>query len=165
MIGSSKRVLSSTKNEDKIKSIKEGVAILEDFLDEFEKEGRSKLNMAYLSYDIIKQLPKPVDSLMKEFLDCYGNDSKGNYKHLRTRAPEDDDSVSWDIIRNKKLLELKADAEDKDLFHSNGKPTEIHLDMIYWAYSPSESKLKKYCETLNKRKSSADDECAKKVKK
>lgn len=153
LLGSAKRVLPSTKNEDKIKAIKEAMETFEDFLETFDNEERSKLNMAYLPLDLIKSLPgKPSDELAAEFVECYDTVAKGNYKHLRTKFPEDDDSTSWDIIRNKKLLKLKekVKASGEKLFDSNGKPTEVHLKMIYWAYSPNVEKLKAYCTKLEK---------------
>lgn len=152
-MGSAKRVLPSTKNEDKIKAIKEAVSIFEDFLDTFDEEERSKQNMAYLPLEFIKPLPKKSpDALAIEFVECYENIAKGNYKHLRTKFPKDDDSTSWDIVRNKKLLKLKEKLKDsgEKLFDSEGKPTDIHLKMIFWAYSPNVDKLKAYCATLAK---------------
>lgn len=152
LIGSSKRVLSGTKNEEKIKSIKEGVQILEDFLERFDRDNLIRYNKAYLSYSIIEKLPQPNDNndndkLAKEFLQNYGgNKAKGNYKHLRTMYPIDDDSTSWDIIRNNKL-HILCDQMQKDnlkLFTDNGIPTEFHLKLIHWAYSPQSDKLKLY---------------------
>ncbi|XP_055380085.1 uncharacterized protein LOC129611140 [Condylostylus longicornis] len=163
LIGSSKRVLSGTKNEDKIKAIKEGVQILEDFLEKFERDNLIRLNKAYLQYSIISKLPEPNDELAAEFLSAYsGEKAKGNYKHLRTMYPKDDDETSWDIIRNKNVNELceEMKKDDLKLFKENGEPSDIHLKLIHWAYSPQPDKLKKYIETLStkaeKRKSAAD---------
>ncbi|XP_065093908.1 uncharacterized protein Ude [Ochlerotatus camptorhynchus] len=153
LLGSAKRVLPSTKNEDKIKAIKEAMETFDDFLETFDSEERSKQNMAYLPLDLIKSLPgKPSDELTAEFVECYDTVAKGNYKHLRTKFPEDDDSTSWDIIRNRKLLKLKEKVKEsgEKLFDSDGKPTEVHLKMIYWAYSPNVDKLKTYCTKLAK---------------
>ncbi|XP_058835104.1 uncharacterized protein LOC131692208 [Topomyia yanbarensis] len=153
LLGSAKRVLPSTKNEDKIKSIKEAVAIFDDFLETFDREERSKQNMAYLSIELIKPcLNKNTDKLAVEFIECYDTVAKGNYKHLRTKTPEGDDTVSWDIIRNRKLSKLKEKIKQtgEKLFDSDGKPTETHLKMISWAYSPNVDKLKIYCASLNK---------------
>jgi len=161
LIGSSKRVLSGTKNEDKIQSIKEGVAILEDFLEKFENENRSKLNFAYLAYNIIASFPKPSKKLVAEFVDVYGNRAKGNYKHLRTLYPKDNDSLTWDIVRNQevKLIKEKIAKNNIKLFDEDGNPTEEHLNLIYWAYSPQADKVKVLAEKnkpkAEKRKSSA----------
>lgn len=165
LLGSAKRVLPSTKNEDKIKAIKSAMSLFEDFLETFDSEERSKQNMAYLPADLIKSLPtEPADALAAEFVECYTVVAKGNYKHLRTKTPKDDDSVSWDIIRNKKLLKLKEKVKEsgEKLFDSEGKPTETHLKMIYWAYSPNVDKLKTYSASVaksggKKRKSSSSD--------
>lgn len=158
LIGSSKRVLGGTKNDDKIKAINEGVKVLEDFLEKFDNENRSKLNLAYLPSSIIKAFPSPKSSLVAEFLDVYHSKANGNYKHLRTLYPKDDDTTSWDIIRNKKLDKLKKKLGDSKLFHSDGKPTSDHLELIYWAYSPQADKVKAAAagKDNRKRKSHAD---------
>uniref|UniRef100_A0A182P0Q8 Uncharacterized protein n=1 Tax=Anopheles epiroticus TaxID=199890 RepID=A0A182P0Q8_9DIPT len=150
LIGSAKRVIPATKNEDKLKSIKEAVALFEDFLDRFDREERGKQNMPYLSIDLIRQLPTPQgdkpDKLVAEFLDCYETQAKGNYKHLRTKSPKEG-TKTWDIVRNAKLKALKPDSSVK-LFDQDGKPTELHLQMVQWAYSPQVEKLKSYANSL-----------------
>lgn len=160
LIGSSKRVLSGTKNEDKIKAIKEGIAILEDFLDKFDKENRSKLNMAYLPLNLITALPITKNKLAAEFVDVYGNKRvKGNYKHLRTLYPEDNDDDTWDIVRNRALITIKENISKNNtkLFGEDGTPSEEHFQMIYWAFSPQPDKVKSYIDKLkpkvDKRKS------------
>lgn len=147
LIGSSKRVLSGTKNEEKIQSIKDGVKILEDFLEKFETDNLIKNNRAYFAYNLIEKLPQPADALQAEFLKAYGGPkAKGNYKHLRTMYPEEDDSTSWDIVRNRNITKLLAKLKEEDLklFDDAGKPTEIHLELIHWAYSPQPDKVKSY---------------------
>ncbi|TDG42145.1 hypothetical protein AWZ03_011433 [Drosophila navojoa] len=154
LIGSSKRVLSGTKNEDKINSIKEGVQVLEEFLEKFERENRIKDNRAYLAHSLITKLPDPKDKLAAEFLAAYGGSkAKGNYKHLRTMYPKDD-TTSWDIVRNRKIAKLleKIKSEDAKLFNNDsGAPTEIHLELIHWAYSPQPDKVKSYVEKIAKK--------------
>lgn len=151
LIGSSKRVLSGTKNEEKIQSIKDGVKILEDFLEKFETENLIKNNRAYLAYSIIEKFPQPEDNLQVEFLAAYGGaKAKGNYKHLRTMYPEDDDLPSWDIVRNRNINKLlaKLKEEEAKLFDDSGKPTDIHMQLIHWAYSPQPDKVKTYAGTI-----------------
>lgn len=156
LIGSSKRVLAGTKNEDKIQSIQEGVKILEEFLEKFETENLIKNNRAYLAYSVIEQLPEAKDELAAEFVKAYGGSkAKGNYKHLRTMYPEGDDSTSWDIIRNRNIANIleKLKAEEAKLFDAeSGEPTEIHLELIHWAYSPQPDKVKAYLEKSSKKK-------------
>jgi len=155
LIGSSKRVLSGTKNEDKIKAIKEGVQVLEDFLEKFEAENRIKENRAYLPLAVVTKLPDPKDGLASEFLEAYGGSkAKGNYKHLRTMFPKEDDKTSWDIVRNRQLAKLleQIKSEDAKLFDAeSGAPTDLHLQLIHWAYSPQPDKLKQYIEKLAKK--------------
>lgn len=178
LIGNSKRVLQATKNEDKIKSIQEGVKILEDFLEDFDRENRSAQNMVYLSIDIVKSFDAPENKLVAEFIHVYGDKAKGRYEHLRTLYPRNDDSKSWDIVRNKHLNKIRAKiSENKTkLFNDDGSPTAAHIELIQWAYSPNVDKLKQFVEKNNgksgssKRKSSNnrndsdDDDVAEKKK-
>lgn len=162
LIGSSKRVLAGTKNEEKIKAIQEGVRTLENFLEKFDRENRSKSNMAYLSSSIVTVFSKPSSSLVAEFIEVYDRRAKGNYKHLRTIHPKGEDSKTWDIVRNKNLKKLKEkiSANDPKLFKEDGSPTAEHLELIHWAYSPQPDKVKSYVEKVKgakvekKRKSS-----------
>uniref|UniRef100_A0A182RL10 Uncharacterized protein n=1 Tax=Anopheles funestus TaxID=62324 RepID=A0A182RL10_ANOFN len=163
LIGSAKRVIPATKNEDKLKSIKQAVALFEDFLDRFDREQRGKQNMPYLPIDLIRQLPTPAqsDKLAVEFLNCYETPAKGNYKHLRTKAPEAEGSKTWDIVRNAKLQALKPDSSVK-LFDQDGKPTDVHLKMIQWAFSPQVEKLKSYVSSLGRKDKSTQSSSARK---
>uniref|UniRef100_A0A1A9WY29 Uncharacterized protein n=1 Tax=Glossina brevipalpis TaxID=37001 RepID=A0A1A9WY29_9MUSC len=161
LIGSSKRVLAGTKSEEKIKSIKEGVQILEDFLEKFETENMMKENRAYLPYDFVEKMPEPIDELQAEFIQVYGGPkARGNYKHLRTLYPEESDQTSWDIIRNRKVKKIleKIKAEEHKLFNAeDGKPTDLHMQLIYWAYSPQPDKVKAYVEQMvNEKKAKAE---------
>lgn len=166
MIGNSKRVLQATKNEDKIKAIKEGVQILEDFLEEFDRENRAAQNLAYLPLSIVSAFDRPSSKLVSEFIETYDGKAKGRYEFLRTLYPKGDDSKSWDIVRNENLKKLKKKIEENKskLFDSNGSPTHEHLELIYWAYSPNADKLKTYVEkpaeksSSHKRKSTNDDD-------
>lgn len=157
LIGNAKRVLQGTKNEDKILSIKDGVKILDDFLNEI----RSDQNMSYLPSDVATSFGSPSDKLAAEFIDTYAKKANGRYEHLRTLYPKHDNSKSWDIIRNMKLDLIKKNASK--LFNDDGSPTKEHLDMIHWAYSPNVEKLKSLIEIKNgkssskKRKSTSDD--------
>ncbi|EDX14278.1 GD18271 [Drosophila simulans] len=143
------------QNEDKITAIKEGVQVLEDFLEKFEAENRIKDNRAYLPLAVVTKLPDPKDELAKEFLEAYGGSkAKGNYKHLRTMFPKADDKTSWDIVRNRQLSKLleQIKSEEAKLFDTEtGAPTDLHLQLIHWAYSPQPDKLKQYIEKLAKK--------------
>lgn len=162
MIGNSKRVLQATKNEDKIKAIKEGVSILEDFLDEFDRENRAAQNMAYLAVDIVSTFDVPKNKLAAEFIETYKGKAKGRYEFLRTLYPKSDDSKSWDIVRNENLDKIRNKIKDNKskLFNDDGSPTKEHLELIHWAFSPNADKLKSFAEKSNdkskKRKSSGD---------
>lgn len=156
LLGNAKRVLASTKNVEKVKSIKEGMVILEQFVKDFEAEERSKQNMPYLDVDVMKNFA-PTDKLAKAFLRAYEQEAKCNYKCLRTIHPEGNEKT-WDIVRNKQLKSLKK--EGVELFNEDGSPSSYHLDLIQWAYSPKTDKLLAYVKTTEKRKSakrSAED--------
>lgn len=160
LLGNAKRVLGATKSEDKIAAIKAGVAHLESWLDEFEAENRSKLNLAYLPADVVAKAARASeDELAIEFGQVYADKPvNGNYKHLRTLFPSTDSSASWDIVRNRKLHELKENlAKDSVLFDASGAPTSAHLALIRWAWSPAANKVKAWAlasAASNKRKTS-----------
>lgn len=170
LIGNSKRVLQATKNEEKIQSIKEGVQILEDFLEAFDRENRGSENMVYLAVDIVKAFT-PKDKLAAEFVEVYEGKAKGRYEFLRTLHPKHDDSKSWDIVRNEHLAKIRNKIKDNQskLFNDDGSPTNEHLELIQWAFSPSADKLKTNAEQLKnktqKRKSSDDGKAVSEKKK
>lgn len=164
LLGNAKRVLQATKDETKIKSIKDGVKILDDYLNE---KLHSLENLTYLPVDTITAFESPKSKLCSEFIETYGGKAKGRYEFLRTLYPKDDDSKSWDIVRNSKLGELKSKlkANNAKLFNDDGSPTKEHIELIQWAYSPNVDKLKQHIESANggsksssskKRKSSSD---------
>ncbi|XP_052860603.1 uncharacterized protein LOC128267742 [Anopheles cruzii] len=160
LLGSAKRVLPATKNPDKLNSIKEAVALFEEFLERFDREERGKQNLPYLAVDLVRSLPKPTKSnpLAEDFLHCYETVAKGNYKHLRTKAPRDDtDSPTWDIVRNRQLRELLKPEPSVKLFDPEGKPTEVHLQLVQWAYSPQVEKLKSYASSHHRKSSPKRD--------
>lgn len=170
LIGNAKRVLLSTKNEEKIHSIKDGVKVLEQFLEDFDRENRAILNMAYLPIDIVDAFDKPKVKSSIEFVEAYNKKANGQYELLRTLYPIDDDSKSWDIIRNAKLEKIKRKIRENKikLFEDDDSPTEEHLEMIHWAYSPNAEKLKTYVATRKvescsqKRKSCNQTTCVEK---
>lgn len=162
LLGNAKRTLQATKDETKIKSIKDGVQILDDFLNE---NLHSVENMTYLPVDVIAVFESPKNKLCAEFIDTYAGKAKGRYEFLRTLYPKGDDSKSWDIVRNAKLEELKTKlkASNAKLFNDDGSPTKEHLEMIHWAYSPNVDKLKQHIDATGgkssnskKRKSSGE---------
>lgn len=155
LIGSAKRVLPGTKNDEKIADITAALKVFDIFLDSFDSENRSKLNLAYLDHDTVAacSIGGNIGDLAKEFVEVYGGAAKGNYKHLRTMFPADDDSKSWDIVRNRELAKLKAEVAEKnlELFKENGEPSEVHLKMIHWAYSPRTDKVKAFVQSMKKK--------------
>lgn len=132
--------------------------MLEDFLEKFDKENRGKENLAYLPYTTLAALALPTKPLAKEFVEVYGGKAKGNYKHLRTIFPSGDDSKSWDIVRNRELKLIKETVATKNikLFKDDGvTPTDEHLEMIYWAYSPQPDKIKTFITKSDKNNSNS----------
>lgn len=152
LLGNAKRTLQATKDETKIKSIKDGVKVLDDFLNEIPSDE----NMAYLPVDIVTAFDRPKNKLCAEFVETYSSKAKGRYEFLRTLYPKADDSKSWDIVRNAKLEELKSKqkASGAKLFSDDGSPTKEHVDMIQWAYSPNPEKLKQHINAANGKSSS-----------
>ncbi|XP_055716428.1 uncharacterized protein LOC129810150 [Phlebotomus papatasi] len=158
LITSSKSVVSRTKDKQKISDIKEAVEMLTEYLDSLDTLNQP--NMKYLSVDIIQNFSKPTEKLVSEFLTTYTKTAGGNYKKLRTLFPEEDDSESWDIVRNKNLQKLQKTIQEKklSLFNSDGSPTKEHLTLISWAYSPKLEKLKQFIDQNNQNSDSASDE-------
>ncbi|XP_077284179.1 uracil-DNA degrading factor isoform X2 [Arctopsyche grandis] len=147
LIGRAKRVLTCTKDKDKLQNIKNAVEVFEKFLDNFEKLNLSKANMTYLPLSVIESCMCLVEhydmnlSKEKSFFEVYKS-VEGQYKKLRTQE-DTETQLSWDIIRNKELKSLKKKLGDVDLFEDDGNPTKDHLKMILWAYSPQEQRMKK----------------------
>ena len=161
LIGRAKRTLTLTKAEDKLQNIKDAMDVFEKWLQNFEKMDLGKENRPYLPLPTIKILSslfnkyKVQDQKAKEFLEAYKKVG-GDYKHLRTVASGEDEPT-WDIVRNthlkkivKKIDDTKPDMWDDDL------PTENHLELIMWAYSPDAAKIKKNLSKLEE-KLKADD--------
>lgn len=119
---------------------------MENFLDDFERDGRGQQNKSYLSVEIIRTFTSSDDKLAREFLSVYEDEAKGRYEFLRTLSPKKDGSKSWDIVRNERLAKIEKDiqANKSKLFKDDGSPTGDHLKLIHWAYSPSADKLKAY---------------------
>lgn len=163
-------MLSATKNEDKLKSIKAGVKILENFLEEFDRDNRGQQNKTYLSIDVMTAFDASEDKQALEFIETYRGAAKGRYEYLRTLYPKKDDSKSWDIVRNKQIAKRESDvqANKSKLFNDDGSPTSEHLKLIHWAYSPSADKLKAYLakgDGESKKRKSKDDSGASPTKK
>lgn len=164
MLGGSKRVLAGTKSADKIAAIKEGVAVLEQFLEDFDRENRSRHNLAYLPATVGVALPPAADKLAAEFVQFYAGDRvHGNYKHLRTLYPLDEETDTWDIVRNRAVNKLKAEGGGK-WFKDDGSPTDNHLAMLYWAYSPQPDKVTAWLATTGKSKKGEEGSKAEKRK-
>lgn len=148
LIGRAKRTLTLTKAEDKLQNIKDAMEVFDKWLQNFEKMNLGKENRAYLPLPTIKMLSSLFkkydvqDKLAKEFLDAYKKVG-GEYKHLRT-VSSGENEPTWDIVRNSQLKDLLKDIEEnKPDMWDDGLPTEEHLRLIAWAYSPEASQIKK----------------------
>ncbi|XP_015177266.1 PREDICTED: uncharacterized protein LOC107066818 [Polistes dominula] len=151
LVKRAERVISCTKDINKIKNMKEAVQIFEDWITDYNLNGRSKDNFNYLSIDIIRAfepLAEKYDIEDKEFFKAY-EEVDGDYKKLRTvKIPESD--LTWDRKRNKflrALVDRMKEEEDNFWFQIDGDlkslPTKEHTRCIMWAYSPDPTKLKK----------------------
>lgn len=166
LIGRAKRTLTLTKAEDKIQNIKDAMEVFENWLQNYDKTDMAKENKPYLPLKTIKvfmsliKKHKLQDQTAKNFLSAYDS-VNGDYKHLRT-VSSGDDEPTWDIVRNKHLKKLyKSIEENKPDMWKNDLPTEKHLQLIMWGYSPDASKIKKSLskieEILNDNDSSNED--------
>ncbi|KAK9745913.1 hypothetical protein QE152_g6543 [Popillia japonica] len=129
LIGRAKRVITLTKDKEKLQNINDAMKVFEDFVKDFEKNNKSKENRAYLPLASIEALlPLKV---------------KGEYKNLRT-VSSGDNEPTWDIVRNSALRKLMKtiDDEDPELWNDD-LPSKEHMELILWGYSPEASKIKK----------------------
>ncbi|KAK9309732.1 hypothetical protein QLX08_000724 [Tetragonisca angustula] len=150
LVKRAERVMSCTKDEQKIKNMKEAVQVLENWITDYNVNGRAKENFNYLPIDLVQAYEPLADRYKIEdngFLKAY-KEADGDYKKLRNvQVP--DKSITWDIERNKNLRSLadrikergsqwyETDEELRDL------PTEQHTRCIMWAFSHDVGKLKK----------------------
>ncbi|XP_076382663.1 uracil-DNA degrading factor [Megalopta genalis] len=153
------RVISLTKDEQKIKNMKEAVSVFEDWVRDYNLNGRAKENLNYLSLDLVRAFKPLAEKYQLEdngFLKAY-EDADGDYKKLRNVQVPDSDAVTWDIERNKKLQNLLENIKetsskwyqaDGDL---EGLPTEEHTRCIMWAFSYDTAKLKKLLPALEEK--------------
>ncbi|XP_013200063.2 uncharacterized protein LOC106142738 [Amyelois transitella] len=176
LIGSAKRVLTCTRDETKLSNIKEAISVLEKFLDDFDSLHLSKQNNPYLSLGIVRTAAKlagdNVTDQQKSFIAAYAS-VNGEYKRLRTVKAEGSDKT-WDIVRNSVLKELKEKHAEAKLFSEKDEPTSEHLQLLLWAYSPEQAKVKKVVsetkeeknegESRKRRSSARDEESSKKKK-
>ncbi|CAK9807674.1 hypothetical protein ANTQUA_LOCUS5292 [Anthophora quadrimaculata] len=155
LVKRAERVISCTKDEEKIKNMKEAVEVFENWITDYNVNGRAKENFNYLTIDLIKAF-KPLAERYKiednGFLKAY-EEVDGDYKKLRSvQVP--DSSVTWDIERNKNLRSLVESIKEKNIqwFETNdelhGLPTAEHTRCIMWAFSHDAGKLKKLLPTL-----------------
>ncbi|CAK1591594.1 unnamed protein product [Parnassius mnemosyne] len=145
LLGRAKRVLTCTRDETKLSNIKEAMSIFDKFLDDFDTMHLSKQNNPYLSLGIVRTcLNMAADSAtdqQKAFIAAYSS-VNGEYKRLRTVA-EKEGGKTWDIVRNAALKDLKEKHADAKLFDEKDEPTKEHLEMLLWAYSPEQARVKK----------------------
>ncbi|CAK1547941.1 unnamed protein product [Leptosia nina] len=145
LIGRAKRVLTCTKDETKLSNIKESISIFEKFLDDFDTMHLSKQNNPYLPLGVVRTcLDLAGDKVTKQqrsFIDAYAS-VNGEYKRLRT-VLEKESEKSWDIVRNTALKDLKEKHAEAKLFNNKDEPTDEHLEMLLWVYSPEAARVKK----------------------
>lgn len=153
------RVISITKDEQKIKNMKEAVAVFEDWIREYKLNGRASENFNYLALDLVRAF-KPLAERYKiednGFLKAY-EDADGDYKKLRNVKVSESSTVTWDIERNKNLQSLLKDIKENSSkwFQADGEleglPTEEHTKCIMWAFSHDTATLKKLLPTLDEK--------------
>ncbi|XP_013142147.1 PREDICTED: uncharacterized protein LOC106105994 isoform X2 [Papilio polytes] len=156
LIGRAKRVLTCTRDETKISNIKEAMSLFDKFLDDFDTMHLSKQNNPYISLGIVRTCVGKAEGLISEqqksFIEAYSS-VNGEYKRLRT-VSEKEGGKTWDIVRNAALKELKEKYADAKLFDDD-EPTKEHLEMLLWAYSPEQARVKK---TIKETKEESDSD-------
>lgn len=139
-----------TKDKEKVQNINNALKIFEDWLKDFEFQNLAKENKAHLPLAAVevfvplKEKYGVKNELTDSFLEAYRVKAKGDYKNLRT-VLSGDGHPTWDIVRNRELKKIWNEFEESrpDLWNSDDLPTEEHLRLILWAYSPEASKIKK----------------------
>lgn len=148
LIGRAKRVLTLTKDKDKLQNINEAIKTFDDWLKNYENSNMAKENRPYLPLTTMKLFRSLADKHnvesenSKKFFKAYEK-VNGEYKHLRT-VESTEKEITWDIVRNTHLKNImkKYNDENLDLWDDN-LPTKAHLEMIVWSYSPDANRIKK----------------------
>lgn len=155
LVKRAERVISCTKDEQKIANMKEAVQVFENWITDYNVNGRAKENFNYLPRELVAAF-KPLAERYKiednGFLKAY-EEAEGDYKKLRNvQVP--DSSVTWDIERNRNLRSLVERIKEKNIQwyetddELRGLPSEEHTRCIMWAFSHDPAKLKKLVPTL-----------------
>ncbi|XP_011694318.1 PREDICTED: uncharacterized protein LOC105453808 [Wasmannia auropunctata] len=163
LVKRAERVISCTKDEQKIRNMREAVEVFEKWITEYNVNGRSKENFNYLTIDIVRAFKRLAERYGIEdsgFLKVY-EEVDGDYKKLRSvRFPETD--VTWDVKRNEHLRELVNHIKEKHVqwFDTDAKfrglPTAEHTRCIMWGFSHDVVKLKKLLPALSEKLEPAD---------
>eukprot|EP01083_Nonionella_stella_P005131 14901_1 len=181
-------ILKKAKTQEKAKNIEEAIVIFEKWMNEYEANKHNIENFDHLTLDIIKKYGTLVDlynrqerkneemeyaggmeifDIEKTYLNVFER-LDGEIRALRVTEAEqeDDDGVTWDIFRNKKLLEFKQELIRYDircdgrmksiadclLYYKRGKlkglPSRLHLQMIMYGYSPNKSVIGKLAKNV-----------------
>ncbi|KAL6263773.1 hypothetical protein P5V15_003857 [Pogonomyrmex californicus] len=158
LVKRAERVISCTKDEQKIKNMREAVEVFENWITDYNVNGRSGENFNYLTIDVVRAFKPLAERYGIEdngFLKVY-EEVDGDYKKLRSaRFPESD--VTWDVKRNKHLRELVNHIKENYIqwFETDAKfrglPTAEHTECIMWGFSHDVAKLKKLLPTLNEK--------------
>ena len=156
--------IKRTKDNEKIKDLKEGNIIFKKWLKDYKDKNRSEEMYHYLPLEVVNKmealadyynisrkargLEKPVKS-DKGFLQIY-REVKGDIKKLRNYPVRKDlpEGQTWDRHRNnycKRRLSMIKNMKKPLLFHKEGNlkglPTILHTNMIMWGYSPEKNKI------------------------
>ncbi|XP_076242319.1 uracil-DNA degrading factor [Calliopsis andreniformis] len=158
LVKRAERVISCTKDEQKIKNMKEAIEVFENWITDYNVNGRAKENFNYLPLDLVQAFKPLADRYKIEnngFLKAY-REVDGDYKKLRA-VEIPDSTITWDIERNKCLKSLVESIKEKETqwFETDGEleglPSEEHTKCIMWAFSHDSSKLKKLVPTLTEK--------------
>ncbi|XP_012268940.2 uncharacterized protein LOC105693521 [Athalia rosae] len=159
LVRRAERVISCTKDEEKIKNMKEAIEVYENWVTDYNVNGRSKENFGYLPLDIVQSYKPLADRYEIEdtgFLKAY-DEVDGDYKRLRSvKVPGKE--LTWDIERNNNLRPLIEGIKSKHIqwFETDptdlrGLPTKEHTQCIMWGFSHDAAKIKKLLPTLKQK--------------
>lgn len=127
------------KNPQKKKNLEEALEVFNKWIANYRKKDLGSQTNLYIPVSTLERFMPLLNhyKIENEFLDVYINKCSGDHKRLREIKGEKHDKT-WDIVRNAAIKKLKQRSEENEerLWTEDMIPSEIHANMISWAYSP-----------------------------
>nr|CAD7194621.1 unnamed protein product [Timema douglasi] len=153
-----KVILKRTKDAEKVQNLTEAIETFQVWLDDYRAHSRAKENFTYLPLETVEAYERLAEKYgvsqavnsRPSFLQVY-KAAEGELKKLRMAKvdPDDEQTVTWDVHRNKHLREIseRIKSDHLPLYETDvefrGLPTKEHVELIMWGYSSEPTKVKK----------------------